>query len=99
VTSSNINYIGKSVLVGIRHLDTVGNETSFEDFFGVVESSDDVKGVLLKRGDGQTYNLPPLNLDDYPPNNSSYGIVSQNERVTPDFVVCFDVHPPTEHRG
>jgi hypothetical protein len=78
-------------------MDEAGNEASFEDFFGTVESSDDIKGVLLKRTDGKTYNLPPVNLDDYPPNHNSYGICSQDERVTPDFVVSFDVHPPAKH--
>jgi len=96
MTASNTNHLGKSVLVGIRQLDGAGNEVSFEDFFGVIESSDDRKGVLLRRKDGQTYNLPPVSWDDYPPNHSSYGIVSESDSVTPDFVVCFDVHPPTK---
>ncbi|MBV9549999.1 MAG: hypothetical protein JO256_10050 [Alphaproteobacteria bacterium] len=94
---TNAAYIGRSVLVGIRHLDADGNETAFVDFFGIVEKSDDRAGVLLRRSDGQTYNLPPIDLDDYPPNHSSYGIQSQPERVTPDFVVTFDVHPPKKN--
>ena len=97
MTASNANYLGKSVLVGIRHLDVDGEEVSFEDFFGVIETSDDAKGVLLRRDDGKTYNLPPIDLGDYPPNCSSYGIASQSERVTPDFVVTFDVHPPVKN--
>ncbi len=92
---TNADCIGKSVLVGLRHLDGQGKQASFEDFFGVVESSDDEAGVVLKRPrDGATHIMPHIDLAEFPPTHQSYGIVSEDEKVNPDYVVFFDLHPP-----
>jgi hypothetical protein len=89
-------HIGRSVLVGLLHFDENGHETSFHDLFGVVESVDPEKGILLRLANGDSYTLRPLDLDEYPAQHDWYEMESERRTVDPDYVVSFDIHPPVK---
>jgi len=65
--------------------------------FGTIVSTHETKGVLLKLSNGEDYNLPPFELDDYSAKHDFYEMKSDQKVVEPDFVISFDVVPPRKH--
>ena len=92
-------FLGKIMLVNIRHFDEHGDDLKSEMFHGeIIEIREDAV-VLMLRGEktGETYTLPQI-LDDldepeFPVyKNEETGEIIEN----PDFIVSFNAGPSVE---
>jgi hypothetical protein len=84
---------GKRVLVGLTYFGTDGLLITQQEFFGLVQTVDQQRGILLKlegQRTGEQYNLPPDMRGIFQASPGQYKLRTTGEMVTdPDFTATF----------
>jgi replicative superfamily II helicase len=85
--------IGKTLLVGVTHVDADGAPTEVQQYAGRIVAIDDVH-VTIETTAGETMEFPP---EFEPAEEGEYQLRATGEVVTnPDFLATWTVAPPSE---
>lgn len=90
------NVVGKTILVGITHLDNKGALIEQIQFFGTIISADEHKGILIKKEkNDEEFALPPDISSISVANPGEYRLRSTGEIiVNPDLLTTWEVNSP-----
>ena len=94
--------VGKYILVGLTHVDHLGNETGRWQMHGVIETASPRGVGVSLRGvyEGQPCVLPPDLTGIYPANPGTYRLKSTGETVVdPDYVASLTRTAPAPSSG
>lgn len=85
--------IGKTILVGIAHVDKNGNLLGRSQYFGTVVDANNTDGVVLARRGVQDYtHLPPFPEQYLPAKKGIYTLQSNGMKVkNPDYTCTWRV--------
>jgi hypothetical protein len=91
---------GKRVLVGLTYFGPDGALISQQEFFGLVHTIDQRRGILLNlegQRAGEQYNLPPDMRGIFRASPGDYKLRTTGEVVTnPDFTATYSLRQHTE---
>jgi hypothetical protein len=92
------SYIGKYIIIGITNLDHQGKEIERQQIHGIIESADEINGILINlkgSNEGKTWIMPPDQRAIMPASPGTYTLKTSGEKVeNPDLLSTWTNQKP-----